>query len=184
MAPTRSKKRNSTESTSSLDVQGFPAPPQHVPTNSRSPARTPSNRSPVNKPKMHLTLAQKQALIDNLQLESQYQLFASRKNLTNSLIVTERARKLRAQYMLQAQGLRTRIEIRVNRIPMTLRRAKMGELLLKHSDNTSKSTSTAAASPVKIDVSTKSLLHEQRTSRASLSPHSGRKRHRYAVAVV
>ena len=47
--------------------------------------------------------------------------------------VTERARKLRAQYNLQAQGLRTRIEIRVNRIPMALRKLKMGDLLLKHS---------------------------------------------------
>lgn len=39
---------------------------------------------------------------------------------------------MRAQYNLQAQGLRTRIEIRVNRIPMSLRRAKMGDLADKH----------------------------------------------------
>ncbi|KAJ4408251.1 hypothetical protein N0V82_009737 [Gnomoniopsis sp. IMI 355080] len=67
--------------------------------------------SPRKKQKTGLTLGQKEALIDNLQLE-----------------ITERARKLRAQYNLQAQGLRTRIEIRVNRIPMALRKAKMGEL--------------------------------------------------------
>ena len=46
--------------------------------------------------------------------------------------VTERARKLRAQYALQAQGLRTRIEIRVNRIPTSLRSATMGDLLAKY----------------------------------------------------
>lgn len=70
MAPTRSKKRNSTESTSSVDVQKFPAPPQMIPTKTRSPARTPTNKSPVKQQKMGVTLAQKQALIDNLQLES------------------------------------------------------------------------------------------------------------------
>lgn len=52
--------------------------------------------------------------------------------------VTERARKLRAQYNLQAQGLRTRIEIRVNRIPMALRKLKMGDLLQKHSTDQQK----------------------------------------------
>lgn len=45
--------------------------------------------------------------------------------------VTERARKLRAQYALQAQDLRARIERRVNRIPTALRKANMGELLEK-----------------------------------------------------
>lgn len=45
--------------------------------------------------------------------------------------VTERARRLRAQYHLQTQGLRSRIEIRVNRIPTSLRKVKMGDLLLK-----------------------------------------------------
>jgi hypothetical protein len=49
------------------------------------------------------------------------------------VVVTERARKLRAQYTMQAQGLRTRIEIRVNRIPIALRKANMGELFAKHS---------------------------------------------------
>ena len=52
--------------------------------------------------------------------------------------VTERARKLRAQYMLQAQGLRTRIEIRVNRIPMALRKANMGDLWLKYGESATK----------------------------------------------
>lgn len=66
--------------------------------------------------------------------------------------VTERARKLRAQYNLQAQGLRTRIEIRVNRIPMALRKLTMGDLLLKHAADQQKpgapkQTTTASRAP-------------------------------------
>ncbi|OJD17411.1 hypothetical protein AJ78_02483 [Emergomyces pasteurianus Ep9510] len=79
--------------------------------------RTPIG-SPVRK-KMRITHSQKLALIDNLQLE-----------------VTERARKLRAQYALQAQDLRARIERRINRIPVALRKAKMGDLLAKYSQTT------------------------------------------------
>ncbi|KAI0845591.1 Borealin N terminal-domain-containing protein [Daldinia vernicosa] len=71
-------------------------------------------RSPIKKRKLGLSLAQKQALIDNLQLE-----------------ITERARRLRAQYNIQAQQLRSRVEMRVNRIPTALRKLKMGELLSK-----------------------------------------------------
>ncbi|RDW74554.1 uncharacterized protein DSM5745_07216 [Aspergillus mulundensis] len=74
---------------------------------------TPTNASP--RKRMRITRSQKQALMDNLQLE-----------------LTERARKLRAQYALQAQDLRARIERRVNRIPVALRKANMGELLEKH----------------------------------------------------
>ncbi|KAH7398062.1 Borealin N terminal-domain-containing protein [Cadophora sp. MPI-SDFR-AT-0126] len=158
MAPTRSKKRKSTESTSSVDIQNFPAPPQMIPTKTRSPARTPTNRSPIKKQKMGITLAQKQALIDNLQLE-----------------ITERARKLRAQYNLQAQGLRTRIEIRVNRIPMALRRAKMGDLSMKYSE-TSRPAATASRTE-KINSPHKNLLQaEQSNSRASPSPQRAPKR--------
>ena len=47
------------------------------------------------------------------------------------MTVTERARRLRAQYNIQAQQLRSRVEMRINRIPTTLRKAKMGELLAK-----------------------------------------------------
>ncbi|KAF3762348.1 hypothetical protein M406DRAFT_242190, partial [Cryphonectria parasitica EP155] len=75
------------------------------------PGTPPNADGPSKKQKTGISMNQKQVLIDNLQLE-----------------ITERARKLRAQYSLQAQGLRTRIEIRVNRIPMALRKAKMGEL--------------------------------------------------------
>ncbi|KAL4996779.1 Borealin N terminal-domain-containing protein [Aspergillus recurvatus] len=74
---------------------------------------TPTNSPPQKR--MRITRSQKQALMDNLQLE-----------------ITERARKLRAQYALQAQDLRARIERRVNRIPVALRKANMGELLEKH----------------------------------------------------
>ncbi|KAL2841924.1 Borealin N terminal-domain-containing protein [Aspergillus pseudoustus] len=74
---------------------------------------TPTNSPP--RKRMRMTRNQKQALMDNLQLE-----------------ITERARKLRAQYALQAQDLRARIERRVNRIPIALRKANMGELLEKH----------------------------------------------------
>src|SRR5450432_483645 len=74
MAPTRSKKRKSIESATSVDVQTFPAPPQVVPTKTRSPTKTP-NRSPIKKVRMGITVGQKQALIDNLQLESIYTSF-------------------------------------------------------------------------------------------------------------
>ncbi|RAL13512.1 uncharacterized protein BO97DRAFT_388725 [Aspergillus homomorphus CBS 101889] len=76
-------------------------------------AITPTNSPP--RKKLRITRNQKQALIDNLQLE-----------------ITERARKLRAQYALQANDLRARIERRINRIPIALRKANMGELLEKH----------------------------------------------------
>ncbi|KAL2808550.1 Borealin N terminal-domain-containing protein [Aspergillus granulosus] len=74
---------------------------------------TPTNTPP--RKRMRITRSQKQALMDNLQLE-----------------ITERARKLRAQYALQAQDLRARIERRVNRIPIALRKSNMGELFEKH----------------------------------------------------
>ncbi|KAL8759458.1 MAG: hypothetical protein Q9199_000763 [Rusavskia elegans] len=86
------------------------------------PAVTPT-QSPSKRPIM-ITQRQKQALIDNLQLE-----------------ITERARKLRAQYALQAQNLRTRIELRVNRIPTATRKANMGELYDKYLESTQKQPS-------------------------------------------
>ncbi|KAF2836242.1 hypothetical protein M501DRAFT_996970 [Patellaria atrata CBS 101060] len=72
-------------------------------------------RSPSKRRGM-ITAAQKQALMDNLQLE-----------------ITERARKLRAQYALRAQGLKARLEMRVHRIPQTLRETNIMELINKHS---------------------------------------------------
>ena len=64
--------------------------------------------------------------------------------MTDRFSVTERARKLRAQYALQANDLRARIERRVNRIPVSLRKVNMGELLEKH---TASLTQKHAASP-------------------------------------
>ena len=94
----------------------------------KSPVRTP-DRSPIKK-RASITQKQKQALIDNLQLESESTILVCRLLLT--VEVTERARKLRAQYALQAQSLRTRVELRINRIPTSLRKAQMGELLQKY----------------------------------------------------
>ncbi|KAL8839997.1 MAG: hypothetical protein Q9170_001539 [Blastenia crenularia] len=93
----------------------------------QSPSAT-ATQSPSKRP-MIITLGQKQALIDNLQLESEsVELVLVTEQLTYRLEVTERARKLRAQYALQAQSLRTRIELRVNRIPTAMRKANMGKL--------------------------------------------------------
>ncbi|KAH7171219.1 Borealin N terminal-domain-containing protein [Dactylonectria macrodidyma] len=116
MAPVRTKKRTS----DAMDDQKVPV---------RSPT-TPHHRSPIKKRKGAISLAQKQALIDNLQLE-----------------ITERARRLRAQYNLQAQGLRSRIEIRINRIPVSLRKIKMGDLLAKYLEQEEKRSARAAVAP-------------------------------------
>ncbi|MCJ1280923.1 hypothetical protein MMC26_000241 [Xylographa opegraphella] len=112
-----------------------------------SPLRTPE-RSPMKKRPFQITQRQKQALIDNLQLE-----------------ITERARKLRAQYALQAQSLRTRVESRVNRIPKNLRTAKMGELLLKYAESNQQDAKVGAKATVK-PVPTKST--EKRIANANL----------------
>ncbi|EPQ65630.1 hypothetical protein BGT96224_1928 [Blumeria graminis f. sp. tritici 96224] len=119
MASSRASPRESAEPVTSAHTTRYPLPtsPQRTP-NTLSPAATPHNRTKTNQQRLNITRTQKQALMENLQLET----------------VTERARKLRAQYMLQAQGLRTRIEIRVNRIPTALRQAKMGDLLRKYGD--------------------------------------------------
>ncbi|KAK2743520.1 hypothetical protein FQN57_004817 [Myotisia sp. PD_48] len=102
-----SRKRTSSELNDPPSADGF-----------RTPTGSPSRK------KLKITQRQKQALIDNLQLE-----------------VTERARKLRAHYALQAQDLRSRIERRINRIPMALRKQNMGELLAKYASPTKKSNS-------------------------------------------
>ena len=89
---------------------------------------TPTGSPPTKK--LRITRNQKQALMDNLQLESMSYNLAPNHN--TDYLVTERARKLRAQYALQSSDLRARIERRVNRIPVSLRKANMGELLEKH----------------------------------------------------
>lgn len=52
--------------------------------------------------------------------------------MANSALVTERARKLRAQYALHAQGLRSRLEMRINRIPLALREKNIMDLVNQH----------------------------------------------------
>ncbi|KAK3330856.1 Borealin N terminal-domain-containing protein [Apodospora peruviana] len=125
MPPIRGTKRKSvdTEEQNTFDMTTS----QRVPTKTNSSGQ----ESPHKKRKTGISLAQKQALIDNLQLE-----------------ITERARKLRANYSIHAQSLRTRIEIRVNRIPLSLRKARMGDLLQKYSaESQQKSTTNAARGP-------------------------------------
>ncbi|KAK4086292.1 hypothetical protein ACCO45_003478 [Purpureocillium lilacinum] len=114
MAPVRQKKRDSDQSTASSRPPGATGGSK-VPL--KASPTTPQHRSPIRKQRKGISLHQKQALIDNLQLE-----------------ITERARRLRAQYNIQAQGLRSRIEIRINRIPMSLRKVKMGDLLVKYAE--------------------------------------------------
>ncbi|EGE00964.1 hypothetical protein TEQG_00019 [Trichophyton equinum CBS 127.97] len=96
MSTAVSRKRKSPEPSSQYD-EAF------------TPTRSPSKK------RLRITQKQKQALMDNLQLE-----------------ITERARKLRAHYALQAQDLRARIKRRINRIPMALRKQNLGELLANH----------------------------------------------------
>ncbi|KAI9701997.1 MAG: hypothetical protein M1836_001341 [Candelina mexicana] len=115
MAPPKIRQRKSARLSSAMAATTLSEEPQLIATKSGSPSRTPI-RSP-SKRKIVITQEQKQALVDNLQLE-----------------ITERARKLRAQYALQSQSLRTRVEMRVNRIPMALRKTNIGELLAKHTD--------------------------------------------------
>lgn len=102
-------------------------------------------------------------------------MFEAYLNKSNSILVTERARKLRAQYALQANDLRSRIERRVNRIPMSLRKANMGELFEKHNATQNKSISMSPsrkASPAKASRTTTNFGSIDQT----LSPAGGRTR--------
>jgi hypothetical protein len=83
--------------------------------------------------------------------------------------------------MHQAQVLRSRIEIRVHRIPMAMRKVNMGELLLKHSQGASKSVVAGSSKVEKAKSPAKNLIQEEQ-SRASPSPQRGQKRLRYIPA--
>ncbi|WYZ42948.1 hypothetical protein EsH8_VI_000647 [Colletotrichum jinshuiense] len=83
---------------------------QVVPTKAGTPPMLSS--SPGKRQRVGITLEQKQAIIDNLQLE-----------------ITDRARRLRAQYNQQAQTLRSRIQMRVNRVPRSLLKMTMADLV-------------------------------------------------------
>ncbi|KAJ0121432.1 hypothetical protein J7T55_008596 [Diaporthe amygdali] len=130
MTPTRRTKGSSGESASAADQVEIAqsAPEQGIATIPGSSSA--AQESPRKKQRTGISMNQKQALIDNLQLE-----------------ISERARKLRAQYNLQAQGLRTRIEIRVNRIPMALRKSKMGDLADKHQNELEQPKKRTRAQP-------------------------------------
>ncbi|KAF8467731.1 hypothetical protein BDZ91DRAFT_793405 [Kalaharituber pfeilii] len=100
-----------------------------------APARL---RSPIRKShNTGLTSPQRKVIIDNLMLE-----------------MNERVRRLRAQYEVQAQALKRRIEMRINRVPKKLWNAKMGDLLLKHAKATSARpvASSRSAAPVNAKV--------------------------------
>ncbi|KAK1833777.1 Borealin N terminal-domain-containing protein [Podospora conica] len=128
MPPARGTKRKSNQVTTSDDESATrDVASQQVPTKNGSPSR---DESPLKKRKLNFTATQKQALVENLQLE-----------------ITERARKLRATYNIHAQSLRTRIEIRVNRIPLSLRKVKLGDLVQKYADQQQRSQKAATKGP-------------------------------------
>src|SRR5436305_1511926 len=93
------------------------------------------------------------------------------------LLVTERARKLRAQCAMQVQCLRARIEIRVNRIPVVQRKANMEELFAKQ-DGAGKpgnaTANTAAVVQQKIVASPSKNLTRENQSGAQQSPSTVR----------
>ncbi|CRK19815.1 hypothetical protein BN1708_000477 [Verticillium longisporum] len=124
MAPVRANRRVSGDS----PAQHATSPDRHmIPTKT---AATPIRKSPIKKRK-GITLEQKQALIENLQLE-----------------ITDRARRLRAQYHAQAQSLRSRVEMRVNRIPRSLLKSTMQDLVAKCAEQQKKLAAAARPPPV------------------------------------
>ncbi|KAG5794933.1 hypothetical protein H9Q69_006038 [Fusarium xylarioides] len=141
---------------------------EHVPLHSGSPSAQP--RSPIRKRTPGaITMQQKQAMIDNMQLE-----------------ITERARRLRAQYNYMTTTVRSRIEMRLNRVPMSMRSIKMGDLLQKFMDQEQqraakstairKQTATWAASPPKqIQSSANNLKPAPRTKKRMSDAISGDK---------
>ncbi|KKY14458.1 hypothetical protein UCRPC4_g06716 [Phaeomoniella chlamydospora] len=148
--PPQTKKRKSNEM---ADVEATVSNDVTTPTGSPAAKR------------LRITQAQKQALIDNLQLE-----------------ITERARSLRAHYALQATDLRSRIERRINRIPMSLRKATMGELLDMHALPESK-TIAPSSKPLPPSAVTKTKNHPLPPlpqDRSSAAPSPVRSPHRPA----
>ncbi|KAH6685239.1 Borealin N terminal-domain-containing protein [Plectosphaerella plurivora] len=118
MAPTRTKKRASASSPA--------AESQMVPTK----MSTTPTRSPIKK-RRGITVEQKKAITENLQLE-----------------ITDRARRLRAQYHARAQSLRSRVEMRVARIPRALLKLTMDELLAKCTDQQKRVAAASRPPPV------------------------------------
>ncbi|KAK1598036.1 Borealin N terminal-domain-containing protein [Colletotrichum navitas] len=107
MASSRTKKRVSDE----VDEPPAMSERQAVPTKAGTPLLS---SSPSKRQRLGISLEQKQAIIDNLQLE-----------------ITDRARRLRAQYNQQAQTLRSRIQMRVNRVPRSMLKMTMADLVAR-----------------------------------------------------
>ncbi|KAK1964778.1 hypothetical protein LY78DRAFT_611637 [Colletotrichum sublineola] len=107
MSSARTKKRASDQ----VDEQSAMSQRQAVPTKAGTPLLS---SSPSKRQRLGISLEQKQAIIDNLQLE-----------------ITDRARRLRAQYNQQAQTLRSRIQMRVNRVPRSMLKMTMADLVAR-----------------------------------------------------
>ena len=193
MAPIRTQKMASDPSSSISASASASAPldlaAHKIPTKSGNMVTTPQ-RSPIRKRKKGISLPQKQALIDNLQLESRAAPVSTARPsaLLTHCPVTERARRLRAQYNLQAQSLRSRIEIRVYRIPDSLRRVKMGDLLHKYAEQQKKLVAATRPPPVPEKDVPPRITYQKPTytgGESSQAPASGRvhKRTRQALAV-
>ncbi|KAF4985399.1 hypothetical protein FDECE_16583 [Fusarium decemcellulare] len=123
MAPVRSKKPTTDQPITSPRKLAMA---ELVPLRAGSPSAL---RSPIKRRTPGtISMTQKQAMIDNMQLE-----------------ITDRARRLRAQYNFMAQTVRSRIEMRLNRIPMSMRNVKMGDLLQKFLDQEQQRATRTAA---------------------------------------
>ncbi|KAL2883532.1 hypothetical protein SGCOL_001215 [Colletotrichum sp. CLE4] len=108
MPSARSNKRSSDE----MEQQPTMTQRQMVSAKASTPPMLSS--SPSKRQRLGISLEQKQAIIDNLQLE-----------------ITDRARRLRAQYNQQAQTLRSRIQMRVNRVPRAMLKMTMADLVAR-----------------------------------------------------
>ncbi|KXH31389.1 hypothetical protein CSIM01_04008 [Colletotrichum simmondsii] len=108
MPPARTNKRSSDE----MEQQSAMSQRQMVSAKASTPPMLSS--SPSKRQRLGISLEQKQAIIDNLQLE-----------------ITDRARRLRAQYNQQAQTLRSRIQMRVNRVPRAMLKMTMADLVAR-----------------------------------------------------
>ena len=83
--------------------------------------------------------------------------------------MTERARKLRADYANQAQALRATLERRVARIPVGLRKRNIQELLDEHAEK----AAPKPAPPVPV---------KEKTVEEAERPRKQLKRQRYGVS--
>ncbi|KAL3295787.1 Borealin-lik [Colletotrichum asianum] len=124
MPPARSKKRSSDDIDQSTTMQK-----QTIPTKTGTPTMLSS--SPSKRQRLGITLEQKQAIIDNLQLE-----------------ITDRARRLRAQYNQQAQTLRSRIQMRVNRVPRSMLKMTMADLVARAAEQQKRLEASSRPPPV------------------------------------